>query len=114
MKTIQVHLDERSYSINVESSILRKLPSILSQYNLMELIGFNLMSDLNKAGFKCDYITLPVGEAAKSMNEFSRIISQLIEMKCDRSTRFFPSAIFIPVFPPMEESTMARRVVGIW
>jgi len=98
MKTIQVHLDERSYPINVESGLLRKLPSILSdqnhgqkwiiisQYNLMELIGFGLMSDLNKAGFKCDYITLPVGEAAKSMNEFSRAISQMIEMKCDRST----------------------------
>ena len=98
MKTIQVQLGERSYPINVESSILRKLSSILSdqnhgqkwiiisQYNLMELIGFSLMSDLNKAGFKCDYITLPVGEAAKSMNEFSRIISQLIEMECDRST----------------------------
>jgi len=98
MKTIQVQLGERSYPINVESGILRKLPSILSdqnhgqkwiiisQYNLMELIGFGLLSDLNKAGFKCDYITLPVGEAAKSMNEFSRIISQLIEMECDRST----------------------------
>ncbi|MBT4828256.1 MAG: hypothetical protein HON82_06775 [Candidatus Marinimicrobia bacterium] len=48
MKTIQVQLGERSYSINVESGILRKLPSILSgqnhgqkwiiisQYNLME------------------------------------------------------------------------------
>ena len=30
MKTIQVQLGERSYPINVEPGILRKLPSILS------------------------------------------------------------------------------------
>ena len=98
MKTIQVQLGTRSYPINVESGLLSKIPVILSdhnhgqkwiiisQYNLMELIGFKLMKDLEKSGFKCNYITLPVGEAAKSMNEFSRVISQMIEMGCDRST----------------------------
>jgi len=63
MKTIQVQLDERSYPINVESGLLSKIPVILSdhnhgqkwiiisQYNLMELIGFKLMKDLEKSGF---------------------------------------------------------------
>ncbi|CDE85009.1 unknown [Coraliomargarita sp. CAG:312] len=29
-------------------------------------------------------------------------------------TKFFPSAILIPVLPPTDESTIARSVVGIW
>ena len=98
MKTIELKLGERSYNIHVESDLLKKIPEILteqnhgqkwliiSQYNLMELFGFDLMMNLKEANFECDYITLPVGEAAKSMNEFSRIISQMIEMSCDRST----------------------------
>lgn len=98
MKTIQVNLEERSYHIHVKSGLLKQIPSILSdknhgqkwiivsQYNLMELIGFELMSNLKEAGFKTNYITLPVGEAAKSMNEFSRAISQMIELNCDRTT----------------------------
>ena len=98
MKTIQVQLGERSYPIYMESGLLNKIPSILSdqndgqrwiiisQYNLMELLGFELQADLKNAGFICDFITLPVGEAAKSLNEFSRVISQMIEMRCDRST----------------------------
>ena len=98
MKTIQVKLGERSYPIHVETGLVNKIPSILSdqnhgqrwiiisQYNLMELLGFELQANLKNAGFNCDFITLPVGEAAKSLNEFSRVISQMIEMRCDRST----------------------------
>jgi 3-dehydroquinate synthase len=59
---------------------------IISQYNLMELFGFDLMTELNESGFNCDYITLPVGEASKSLNEFSRVISQMVEFGCDRKT----------------------------
>ncbi len=98
MKTIQVNLGERSYPIHVASGLLIQIPAILSehnhgqkwiiisQYNLMELVGFKLISDMKEAGFESDYITLPVGEAAKSLNEFSRIISQMIELNCDRKT----------------------------
>jgi 3-dehydroquinate synthase len=52
----------------------------------MEFFGFDLQLNLKNAGFDCDFITVPVGEAAKSLNEFSRIISQMIDMRCDRST----------------------------
>ncbi|MBN4081231.1 3-dehydroquinate synthase [Caldithrix abyssi] len=98
MKTIQVNLGERSYLIQVESGLIKQIPSILSegnhgqkwiiisQYNLMKLMGFELLADLKGAGFACHYITLPVGEAAKSLNEFRGVISQMIELGCDRST----------------------------
>jgi 3-dehydroquinate synthase len=44
------------------------------------------MTELNESGFNCDFITLPVGEASKSLNEFSRVISQMVEFGCDRKT----------------------------
>ncbi len=98
MKTIPINLGPRSYAINVGTGLMNKIPQLLSdnnhgqkwiiisQHRLMELFGFNLMKNLKHIGFNSDYITLPTGEAAKSLNEFSRIISQMIEMNCDRST----------------------------
>ena len=98
MKSVQVNLGIRSYPIHVKSGLLKQTASILSdqnhgqkwviisQYNLMELFGFDLMTELNESGFNCDYITLPVGEASKSLNEFSRVISQMVEFGCDRKT----------------------------
>ena len=52
----------------------------------MELFGFQLLSLLKKNGFNVDYITLPMGEMAKSLNEYSRVISQMIELGCDRAS----------------------------
>jgi len=98
MKSVQVNLGSRSYPIHVKSGLLKQTASILSdqnhgqkwviisQYNLMELFGFDLMTELNESGFNCDFITLPLGEASKSLNEFSRVISQMVEFGCDRKT----------------------------
>jgi len=98
VKSVQVNLGSRSYPIHVKSGLLKKTASILSdqnhgqkwviisQYNLMDLFGFDLMTVLNESGFNCDFITLPVGEASKSLNEFSRVISQMVEFGCDRKT----------------------------
>ena len=98
MKSVQVNLGSRSYPIHVKSGLLKQTAStlsdqnhgqkwvIISQYNLMELFGFDLMTELNESGFNCDFITLPVGEASKSLNEFSRVISQMVEFGCDRKT----------------------------
>ena len=98
MKSVQVNLGSRSYPIHVKSGLLKQTAStlsdqnhgqkwvIISQYNLMELFGFDLMTELNESGFNCDYITLPIGEASKSLNEFSRVISQMVEIGCDRKT----------------------------
>ncbi|MBL7014726.1 MAG: 3-dehydroquinate synthase [Candidatus Marinimicrobia bacterium] len=98
MKTINVNLEKRSYPIYVENGLIKEIPSILkdhnkdqkwiiiSQHRLMEFFGFELMNQLKQAGYSVDYITVPTGETAKSILEFNRIISQMIEMKCDRST----------------------------
>ena len=98
MKTTQVKLGDRSYPINFNSNLLKDIHLflkdkdqgqkwiIISQYRLMELYGFDLLKKLKQHDFNIDYITLPIGEAAKSLNEYSRVISQMIEMKCDRSS----------------------------
>ena len=52
----------------------------------MELFGFDLMTNLKDNGFDVEYITVPMGEASKSLNDFSSLISQMIELNCDRST----------------------------
>ena len=52
----------------------------------MELFGFKLEKKLLSSGYDCVHITLPIGEAAKSINEYSRAIGQMIEFGCDRTT----------------------------
>ena len=98
MKKIQVELGTRSYPIQVKSGMLAHMPSLLSeknhgqkwiiisQHKLMELFGFQLMFELKNAKFDIDYLTLPIGESAKSLKVFSEVIRKMIELKCDRST----------------------------
>ena len=98
MKTIQVQLGDRSYPINIKPGLTKDIPSILSdnnhgqkwviisQHRLMELFGFDLMANLKDSEFDMEFITIPAGEAAKSLNDFSRVISKMIELNCDRST----------------------------
>ena len=98
MKTIQVQLGDRSYPIHIKPGLTIDIPSILSDNNngqkwviisqlrIMELFGFDLMTNLKDNGFDVEYITVPMGEASKSLNDFSSLISQMIELNCDRST----------------------------
>ena len=74
MKKIQVELGARSYTIQVKSGMLAHMPSLLSeknhgqkwiiisQHNLMELFGFQLMLELKNAEFDIDYFILSEGE----------------------------------------------------
>ena len=97
MKSIQVNLGNRSYPIHVQSGLMQQSASILSdynhgqkwviisQFNLMELFGFDLLNLLKEADFDADFVTLPVGESAKNITEFSRVVGQMVELNCDRS-----------------------------
>jgi 3-dehydroquinate synthase len=98
MKTIQVELGNRSYPIHVKSGLLSEILTVLtdknhgqkwviiSQHRLMELFGFDLMNQLKEGSYNIDFVTLPNGEAAKSINELSRVVSQMVELTCDRSS----------------------------
>ncbi len=100
MKTIHLPLKTNSYNIYIENNLLYNLKKILrddpidkvliiSQFNIMELFGFKLIKYLKILEYKVEYITLPIGEAAKSINEYNRSIEQMIELDCDRSTSIF-------------------------
>jgi 3-dehydroquinate synthase len=98
MKSFQVNLGDRSYSIDIKSGLIKEDSLflakynhgqkwiIITQHNLMELFGYNFLKKLENNGFDVDFITIPNGEAAKSINEYSRIISQMIQYGCDRKT----------------------------
>jgi 3-dehydroquinate synthase len=98
MKSFQVNLGDRSYSIDIKSGLIKEDSLLLAKYNhgqkwiiitqhnLMELFGYNFLKKLENNGFDVDFITIPNGEAAKSINEYSRIISQMIQYGCDRKT----------------------------
>ena len=98
MKSFQVNLGDRSYSIDIKSGLMKEDSLLLAKYNhgqkwiiitqhnLMELFGYNFLKKLENNGFDVDFITIPNGEAAKSINEYSRIISQMIQYGCDRKT----------------------------
>ena len=97
MKKIDLNLHQNSYSIFVETNLSNKIPNILkdknngqkwiiiTQHKLMDLFGFDLLINFKNEGFDVDYITILNSENAKSMTEYNRIISQMIEMGCDRS-----------------------------
>ena len=59
---------------------------ILSQHKIMELFGYDLEENFQDYDFHCSNITLPNGEAAKSINEYNRAIEQMIDFGCDRKT----------------------------
>ena len=98
MKKYTVKLKQRSYDINIKPGIIKELPLLFSEYNedqkwiiisqhkIMELFGYELEQELKKNNFNCSNITLPNGEAAKSINEYNRAIEQMIDFECDRKS----------------------------
>ena len=98
MKKITVNLKSKSYPIYLNPGLVKELPSYLSEYNrgqrwiiisqqnIMEIIGYDIEKNLIDNGFDCIHFTLPIGEAAKSMSQFNRTISQMIECECDRKS----------------------------
>ena len=79
MKDVKVDLGQRSYSIVIDSGLLKDLPSVfsdlnrgqkwivISQESIMKLYGYKLLMDMEKEGYNIDYILLPIGEAAKAL-----------------------------------------------
>ena len=100
MQTISVALQKRSYPIWIDTGLLKKIPGlsapmnqgqkwvIFSQDEIFRLYGNELLDDLKAAGFNVDTILLSDGEAAKSLSALENVYSQLIELRCNRSSTF--------------------------
>lgn len=93
MKTITVELESRSYPIHVSNGLLQKLPDILKeQYNFKSCVLISqpailklFTPHLQSSVLNYHKIIIPPGEQAKDFNEYRKVISQMIEMGCDRS-----------------------------
>jgi 3-dehydroquinate synthetase len=98
MKTIQMKLGQRSYSIIIENDLIKSLGDylknkntnqkwvIISQNAIMNHYGNDLFSQLEESGFDINKISIDDGEGSKDLNIYTKIISQLLEFNCDRTT----------------------------
>ena len=100
MKSVQVNLGSRSYPIHVKSGLLKQTASILSdqnhgqkwviisQYNLMDLFGFDLMTVLNESGFNCDFI--PLGKLQKVLMNLAELLAKWLSLVAIEKPRLSP------------------------
>ncbi|MFB3905920.1 MAG: 3-dehydroquinate synthase [Acidobacteriota bacterium] len=98
MRTVHVHLGERSYDILIDSGLLARLPELLRQYgvrtrlfliansNVFRLHGEELLKALNSAGFQATQILIPDGEKYKNLQTLENIYTYLIAQGADRQS----------------------------
>ena len=97
MRTLGVDLGQRSYQIHVGEGLLSGAGhrikalrpgarvAIVTDANVGVLYGSALGHSLEAAGIAHVTITVPAGEASKSMAVFSQVVSQLLEAKLERN-----------------------------
>jgi len=98
MKTVHVHLSDRSYDILIGSGLLARLPELFEQYrvrarlfliansNVFKLHGEKLLKSLNAAGFEATQILIPDGEKYKNLQTLENIYTYLIAQGADRQS----------------------------
>jgi len=96
MRTVHVHLGERSYDILIDSGLLSRLPELFRKYgvgshlfliansNVFKLHGEKLLKTLNGAGFQAIQILIPDGEKYKNLQTLENIYTYLIAQGADR------------------------------
>src|SRR6056297_3551882 len=94
--TVNVDLGDRSYPIRIGQGLLeitgqlikQKSPGakcvIISDTNVFETHGKTLTGSLEAAGIDHAVVQTKPGETAKSLDNFSDIITQVIDTKCER------------------------------
>lgn len=100
MKTLQVGLEARSYSIEIGRDILKKIPSalhtkyqattycIVADDTVAALYGQSLAEQLRQAGLACELLPFPHGEASKNIATIGKLASQAAQRGLDRNTLF--------------------------
>jgi 3-dehydroquinate synthase len=98
MQKIELKLKSRSYPILIERNNLKKTAELLKPWNdnqnwviisqktIVCQYGDSLLSNLRKAGFRAEMVTIPTGEDAKTLEQIQMLAEKLLEMRCDRST----------------------------
>lgn len=96
MKTIEVGLGERSYTITIETGLLAHVGRYLQKSNIgkryiiisddlvASLFGQQLLGSLQSAGLDCDMLTFPHGEVSKNLTTIAQLNSSLAQLGVDR------------------------------
>ncbi len=96
-ETVQVDLDERSYTIAIESGILDHLDHlplwsalnhavVISDRKVASFYLEKITTQLRTSGIRLDSIVVPEGEVSKSVNQLEFIWNQLLDLKADRKS----------------------------
>ena len=98
MKTVEVELGARSYDILIGSGLLNRVADILSEIGtgkklviitnptVSELYGNSLKENLSRANFDTALLTVPDGEAYKSLDTAGRLYTRLTDCFAERNT----------------------------
>ena len=99
MISVNVQLAERSYAIHIGQGLLRALPEwlpnvlgrcehtvIVADERIAQSLGQPLAQNLAAAGYRTSLLTVPSGEASKSVAEAERLWQALLAEKADRGS----------------------------
>lgn len=96
MKTLNINLTNKSYTIYIKRDILDEIGkylmknfkgnkiAIISDYNLNNLYGSVLLEMIEKGGFKSTLIAIRPGEDSKTMSTLQNVYTQLSSFKIGR------------------------------
>jgi 3-dehydroquinate synthase len=100
MSKLEVGLGERSYPITIEQGCLERISSelaslypasrycIVTDDNVAEIYGSQLLQTLDAAGLPCDLLTFPYGEDHKNLVTVGSLMSQAAQKGLDRESMF--------------------------
>ncbi len=96
---VNVPLDERSYEISIGPGLLTELPErledlgikksrlfIVTDSNVEDLLGLDLLNLLRQVGFDTELISFPAGEESKNMNTVIDLARRLVGLGADRKS----------------------------
>lgn len=98
MTTVRVALGPRSYDIEVGSGLLQSAAPFLQarhpgrhavlicDANVCASYGIPLQAALTAAGYRCDLLEVPAGEASKCLAQVDRLWNELVRCKTDRKS----------------------------
>lgn len=96
MKSVRVHLGERSYTIRIGADALGDIGKVCLRHfrgaralvvtdaNVAPLYAGKTIASLAAAGVQATLFRIPAGEASKSMRQLSRILDRMASLRLDR------------------------------
>ena len=96
MKSVRVHLGERSYTIRIGADALGDIGKVCQRHfrgaraivvtdaNVAPLYAEQTLDSLAAAGVQATLFRIPAGEASKSMRQLSRILDKMASLRLDR------------------------------